>query len=106
MAKLVFGLNQSLDGYVDHRVMPPEPGLFRHLVEHVRGLSAAYSISPNPGALHGRKARSHPCATPRRMEKSEIGTNRQLLDIFPFFSDGGTVARSMPESRKAPWVKS
>ncbi len=39
MAKLVFGLNQSLDGYVDHRVMPPEPGLFRHFIEHVRGLS-------------------------------------------------------------------
>ena len=46
MAKLVFGLNRSLDGYVDHRVMPPEPGLFRHFIEHVRGLS---------GMVYGRR---------------------------------------------------
>ncbi|HEX9170802.1 MAG TPA: dihydrofolate reductase family protein [Roseiarcus sp.] len=37
MAKLVFGLNQSLDGYVDHREMRPDPGLFRHFIEQVRG---------------------------------------------------------------------
>jgi dihydrofolate reductase len=47
MAKLVFGLNQSLDGYVDHRaLMPPEPGLFRHFIEQVRGCS---------GLLYGRR---------------------------------------------------
>ena len=46
MAKLVFGLNQSLDGYVDHKVMPPEPGLFRHFIEHVRGLT---------GMVYGRR---------------------------------------------------
>ncbi len=39
MAKLIFALNQSLDGYVDHLAMPPEPGLFRHFIEDVRGLS-------------------------------------------------------------------
>ena len=39
MARLVFGLNQSLDGYVDHRKMSPEPALFRHFIEQVRGLS-------------------------------------------------------------------
>jgi hypothetical protein len=37
MAKLVFGLSQSLDGYVDHLEMRPGPALFRHFVEHVRG---------------------------------------------------------------------
>jgi len=37
MAKLVFGLNQSLDGYVDHRTMdPPDPVVFRHFTEQVR----------------------------------------------------------------------
>jgi hypothetical protein len=46
MAKLVFGLNQSLDGHVDHRLMPPEPGLFRHFIEHVRGLT---------GMVYGRR---------------------------------------------------
>jgi dihydrofolate reductase len=40
MAKLVFGLNQSLDGYVDHQLMLPDPGLFRHFLELVRGLTA------------------------------------------------------------------
>jgi hypothetical protein len=37
MAKLVFGLQQSLDGYVDHLEMgPPGPAVFRHFLEHVR----------------------------------------------------------------------
>jgi dihydrofolate reductase len=45
MAKLVFGLNQSLDGYVDHRRMSPEPTLFRHFIEQVRGAA---------GMLYGR----------------------------------------------------
>src|SRR3984885_3926701 len=39
MAKLVFGLNQSLDGYVDHQKFGPAPGLFRHFIEQVRGLT-------------------------------------------------------------------
>jgi len=40
MAKLVYGLNQSLDGYVDHMKMgPPVPAVFRHFVEQVRGLT-------------------------------------------------------------------
>ena len=46
MAKLVFGLNQSLDGYVDHRAMAREPGLFRHFIEQVRGVS---------GMVYGRR---------------------------------------------------
>jgi dihydrofolate reductase len=40
MAKLVYGLNQSLDGYVDHmKLGPPVPAAFRHFIELVRGLS-------------------------------------------------------------------
>jgi dihydrofolate reductase len=46
MAKLVFGLNQSLDGYVDHQAMPPESGLFRHFIEQVRRAT---------GMLYGRR---------------------------------------------------
>jgi dihydrofolate reductase len=47
MAKLVYGLNQSLDGYVDHlKLGPPHPALFRHFIEHVRGVS---------GMLYGRR---------------------------------------------------
>jgi dihydrofolate reductase len=41
MAKLVFGLNQSLDGYVDHQEFAPGPSLFRHFIEQVRGLAAS-----------------------------------------------------------------
>ena len=41
MAKLVFGLSQSLDGYVDHQEFAPGPLLFRHFIELVRGLSAS-----------------------------------------------------------------
>jgi dihydrofolate reductase len=47
MAKFVYGLNQSLDGYVDHlKIGPPHPALFRHFIEQVRGLT---------GMLYGRR---------------------------------------------------
>jgi dihydrofolate reductase len=36
MAKLVFGMNQSLDGYVDHTAFAPGPTLFRHFIEQAR----------------------------------------------------------------------
>jgi dihydrofolate reductase len=40
MARLVYGLNQSLDGYVDHvKLGPPVPAAFRHFIELVRGLT-------------------------------------------------------------------
>ena len=45
MAKLVFAMNQSLDGYVDHQEFAPDPPLFRHFVEHMRGLT---------GSVYGR----------------------------------------------------
>src|SRR3954467_5977859 len=37
MAKLVFAMNQSLDGYVDHTAFAPSPTLFRHFIEEVQG---------------------------------------------------------------------
>lgn len=45
MAKLVFGMNVSLDGYVDHTAFAPSPTLFRHWIEVVRGLA---------GSIYGR----------------------------------------------------
>jgi dihydrofolate reductase len=39
MAKLVFGMNLSLDGYVDHQAFAPGPALFRHWIEYVRDLT-------------------------------------------------------------------
>src|SRR6188508_2589233 len=46
MAKLVFGMNQSLDGYVDHQEFAPDPALFRHFIEQVRDLT---------GSVYGRR---------------------------------------------------
>src|SRR5262249_16528019 len=47
MARLVFGLNQSLDGYVDHmKIGPPDPALSRHFIEWSRSLS---------GTVYGRR---------------------------------------------------
>jgi len=37
MARLVFGMNQSLDGYVDHLAFGPSPTLFRHFIEEAKG---------------------------------------------------------------------
>jgi dihydrofolate reductase len=39
MAKLIYGLNQSLDGYVDHLAFKPSLALFRHFIGHVRDLT-------------------------------------------------------------------
>jgi dihydrofolate reductase len=46
MAKLVFGMNLSLDGYVDYMAFAPDPALFLHWTEHVRGLA---------GSVYGRR---------------------------------------------------
>ncbi len=46
MAKLVFGMNQSLDGYVDHLAFAPGPILFRHFIEEAEGQA---------GSVYGRK---------------------------------------------------
>jgi dihydrofolate reductase len=47
MAKLVYALNQSLDGYVDHmKLGPPEPAAFGHFIEQTRGLT---------GMVYGRR---------------------------------------------------
>ncbi|HTK58276.1 MAG TPA: dihydrofolate reductase family protein [Sphingomicrobium sp.] len=45
MAKLVFGMNQSLDGYVDHLKFAPGPILFRHFIKEAEGQA---------GSLYGR----------------------------------------------------
>lgn len=46
MATIVYGMNVSLDGYVDHLKLPaPDAELFRHWTDHVRGLA---------GNLYGR----------------------------------------------------
>lgn len=48
MAKIVFEMNMSLDGYVDHdhEAFMPDPVLFRYFMEMMRGLG---------GCLYGRK---------------------------------------------------
>jgi dihydrofolate reductase len=46
MAKLVFGMNVSLDGYVDHMAFAPDRALFRHFIEEAKGQA---------GSVYGRK---------------------------------------------------
>ncbi len=46
MAKLVYALNQTLDGYVDHDASAPDAELFQHFVEDMRSLA---------GCLYGRR---------------------------------------------------
>lgn len=45
MATLVFGMNQSLDGYVDHLAFAPGAALYRHFIEQVGALA---------GSVYGR----------------------------------------------------
>lgn len=46
MAKIVYALNQSLDGFVDHMAFQPEPAMFRHFIDDIRGVA---------GCLYGRR---------------------------------------------------
>lgn len=46
MARLVFGMNQSLDGYVDHTAFAPSPTLFRHFIEEAK---------EQAGSIYGRR---------------------------------------------------
>ncbi len=46
MAKIVFGMNLSLDGYVDFDKFAPDPTLFRYWIDYVGGLA---------GSLYGRR---------------------------------------------------
>lgn len=46
MARLIFALNQSLDGYVDHMAFAPDPVLFRHFIDDMRSIA---------GSLYGRR---------------------------------------------------
>ena len=45
MAKLIFGMNMSLDGYVDHDRFAPDPVLFQYFIAQTRAMA---------GALYGR----------------------------------------------------
>lgn len=46
MARLVFGMNVSLDGFVDHDAFGPSPALFRHFIDEAR---------TQTGSLYGRQ---------------------------------------------------
>ncbi|MFB9324493.1 dihydrofolate reductase family protein [Paenibacillus aurantiacus] len=46
MAKIVYALNQSLDGFVDHMAFQPDSVLYRHFIDDVRGLT---------GCVYGRR---------------------------------------------------
>lgn len=46
MAKLVYGMNQSLDGFVDHDKFAPGPALFRNFIDEVKAQA---------GSVYGRK---------------------------------------------------
>lgn len=47
MAQLSYGMSQSLDGYVDDKagtlvMPPPDPAVFRHFTERVRGMAGVF----------------------------------------------------------------
>ena len=46
MPRLVFGMNVSPDGYVDHEALAPDATPFRHWAQQVRGVA---------GSLYGRR---------------------------------------------------
>ncbi len=54
MAKLVYGLNQSLDGYIDHQKFRPSQALFRHFNE--QDASVMNPLLPHSDPCHPCKS--------------------------------------------------
>jgi dihydrofolate reductase len=46
MARIIYGLNVSLDGYVDHDEFAPDPALFQHFIEQSSRVT---------GSIYGRR---------------------------------------------------
>ena len=46
MAKFVYGMNMSLDGYIDHELFAPDDTLYQHWIEHADEVA---------GSIYGRK---------------------------------------------------
>jgi dihydrofolate reductase len=98
MAKLAFGLNMSLDGYVDHDRFAPDPVLFRHFIDQVRRETAsvygrrmyeimAYWDEDQPGWDHAEREyaevwRAQPKYVVSRTLKS-VGPNATLISKDP-----------------------
>lgn len=67
MPTLVFEMNQSLDGYVDHTEFAPSPTLVRHVIEEARGQARSVygrrqrrAPLPGPGRPGGPRTRDRP----------------------------------------------
>src|SRR5262245_6961807 len=107
MAKIVFGLQLSLDGYADHMALgPPGPALSRHFTEHVRGVA---------GMVYGRRmyevmqywdedqpdwdAHDHEFAALWRSKPKWV-VSRTLKSVGPnatLFTDGVAAVRDLKE---------
>ena len=70
MAKLVFGMNQSLDGYVDHMAFAPSPTLFRHFVAEAEGQAPPRPLRPGACRWCG------PPLVPRRARRGSRAPGR------------------------------
>ena len=90
MAKLVFGMNQSLDGYVDPKAVVPSATLFRHFIEEARRQT---------GRVYGRLAlvgigqSRHYFAGPRPLTLPASG---------PHPRTAGHARNGLPRTGKAP----
>ena len=106
MAKIVFGMNVSLDGYIDPDKFEPDDVLFRHWIEHVGGLTAS---------VYGRRMYEtmrywddeHPEWSPERRNFAEAWrrlpkwvVSRSLTAVGPnatLVEDAGAVVRRLKQ---------
>lgn len=105
MAVIVYGMNVSLDGYVDHDQFAPGSTLFRHWIEQVRSLT---------GSVYGRRMyeimrywdEDDPAWTPDLREFAEVWrrhpkwvASRRLTEVGPnatlIADDIGTFVRRL-----------
>lgn len=100
MARLVFDMNVSLDGYVDHDRFAPDPVLFRHWIEQVRGAT---------GAIYGRRLyeimqyweQDDPDWTPDLREFADVWRNERKWVVSRTLTSVGPDATLIPDDLEA-----
>jgi dihydrofolate reductase len=100
VATFVFGMNLSLDGYVDHHAFAPDPALFRHWIDRVRALT---------GSVYGRRMyevmrywdEDHPEWTPEECDFAAVWRGQPKWVVSRTLRSVGPYARLVSDDIEA-----
>lgn len=97
MARLVFGMNQSLDGYIDHTAFAPGQTVFRHFVEQAAGQAG------NRRSVSDASSRPSRASPPRTSAHSRMRSTTSHRPIQTVTAAPTDLAGEGFERRGASW---